>query len=188
MHEQFWIIYLFLCLVSFFSFGTSVLHTFRKHSESLQSGYNLLKLSNILAWVTGVFVIVNSKSLISFEAYLLGSIFQIFSLVFFYWLKFLVKKRFSIAFSLDTPQFLFREGPYKRIRHPFYTCYLLNYLSIAVVMGSLLNLMAFLFNVFVYVWAAKLEERKFLQSDLKHDYLGYIQEAGMFLPRIWKRS
>jgi protein-S-isoprenylcysteine O-methyltransferase Ste14 len=41
---------------------------------------------------------------------------------------------------------------------------------------------------FTYYFAARFEEKKFLESDLKNSYQKYQTQTGMFFPRIVKRQ
>lgn len=92
-------------------------------------------------------------------------------------------QRLSIAFSPDGPAHVFKEGPFRRIRHPFYASYVLSYVAGFVatldpwLAGAALAVMA------VFHRAAVFEERKFLQGALAGEYEVYQREAGMYFPR-----
>jgi protein-S-isoprenylcysteine O-methyltransferase Ste14 len=90
----------------------------------------------------------------------------------------------SLAFSNDVPAFLLQRGPYRRVRHPFYTAYALSWLAVVVLTWSGVALMVFLIISALYVTAALREERKFLRSTLAADYRAYQQRTGMFLPFV----
>lgn len=170
-----------VCFIVFLNFGLSIFNVFVANDKHQKLGYNLLKLGNILTWL-GSFYLVYSVAEIRQMNFMLGTLIQLFCLGLFLYLKSLMKKKLTIAFSLDQPQYLFKIGPYKYIRHPFYLCYLLSYLSVAIAMPHWISFSNFIVMALVYFWAARLEEQKFNNSHLNQEYLHYKSEAGMFWP------
>lgn len=88
----------------------------------------------------------------------------------------------SLAFSTDAPTFLNESGPYRWVRHPFYTAYAISWLAVCAITGHPAAAAVFVVMMSLYVYAAYQEERKFLQSRFAADYRGYQQRTGMFLP------
>lgn len=88
----------------------------------------------------------------------------------------------SLAFSTDAPTFLNESGPYRWVRHPFYTAYALSWLAVCAITAHPAAAAVFVVMMSLYVRAALQEERKFLQSPLTVDYRAYQQRTGMFLP------
>jgi protein-S-isoprenylcysteine O-methyltransferase Ste14 len=91
-------------------------------------------------------------------------------------------KGLTVAFTNDTPKRIVRDGPYRWVRHPFYLSYLLFWLANALATSAWEPWLVFAFMVGLYTAAAKMEERKFARSALRHDYARYKREIGMFLP------
>lgn len=89
----------------------------------------------------------------------------------------------SFAFSGDLPRHLNRNGPYRRIRHPFYAAYLLGWLITPSATGEPLTLLPFVVMTLMYIAAARKEEQKFEATALRADYALYRREAGLFWPR-----
>lgn len=93
----------------------------------------------------------------------------------------------TLAFSRDLPNALIDRGPYRYVRHPFYTSYTLYWLA-----GSLATLTwwvaapSIMASIF-YVVAARSEERKFAASRLAGAYADYRSRTGMFLPLPGRR-
>ena len=103
------------------------------------------------------------------------------------WLFFLAvranrARRLSVAFTTDVPEHLVSSGPYRYIRHPFYTSYCLTWLASAVVAHSVLLLASFVCMTRLSRWAARFEERKFSESGLASVYRRYRANTGMFIP------
>ena len=98
------------------------------------------------------------------------------------------KAPLSIAFAELSPSHVVVEGPYRYIRHPFYTSYLLAWVAGALTTGHVgIWLLAAIMGGFYY-WAAALEETWFAQSERAESYAAYRRKTGMFLPRLAKRS
>ena len=90
----------------------------------------------------------------------------------------------TLAFTEDRPKMLFHEGPYRWIRHPFYTSYMTFWLGTFVADGSLVSFgTAAMLGAF-YISAARHEEKKFARSELAKPYRNYATQTGMFLPKL----
>ena len=77
-----------------------------------------------------------------------------------------------------------RTGPYRLIRHPFYTAYTLTWTGGFAATGwwpagAIAGVMAG-----VYYCAARQEELDFLHSPLREEYLLLMSATGRFLPRL----
>ncbi|PWR22167.1 methyltransferase family protein [Zavarzinia compransoris] len=94
------------------------------------------------------------------------------------------RQRLSLAFSKDAPAFLLVEGPYRLVRHPFYTAYLLYWIGGAIAAREAWLLLAVAVMAAGFAWAALREEGKFAASSLGGAYAAYRARTGMFLPRL----
>lgn len=92
------------------------------------------------------------------------------------------RSKLSLAFSDDAPASLNQSGPYRFIRHPFYTAYSLTWLAAAVATAHPAAFAALVMMVAFYWVAARREEKKFLSSPLADSYRCYRKSAGMFFP------
>lgn len=90
--------------------------------------------------------------------------------------------KLSLAFSGDVPTDLNRSGPYRFIRHPFYTSYTLTWLAAAVASAHPAAFAALFIMAAFYLSAARREEKKFLRSPLAESYRRYRKSTGMFFP------
>jgi protein-S-isoprenylcysteine O-methyltransferase Ste14 len=88
----------------------------------------------------------------------------------------------AFAFSPVTPRLLVRAGPYRLVRHPIYTAYLLAWLAGPVLSGEPWLLGTTLCMAAWYYRAARQEEREFAAGDLAEEYKAYRDQAGMFFP------
>lgn len=88
------------------------------------------------------------------------------------------------AFDPDNPVSLVTEGPYRLVRHPFYTSYILFWGGFALGTWSIWSLPVLAVMVTLYIVAARGEERKFLATDMAGEYASYRARTGMFVPRF----
>ena len=93
------------------------------------------------------------------------------------------EQRLSIAYSNDEPTALLQSGPYARIRHPFYTAYILFWFAGAVLNQSALLTGFAIAITYLYFEAARLEEAKFASSQLAQAYRAYQSKSGLFWPK-----
>lgn len=94
------------------------------------------------------------------------------------------KERPSFAFLPVTPQGFTQAGPYRRIRHPIYSAYLLGWLAGPIATGQPLLLLTVAWMGFLYYRAARQEEIQFATSGVAREYAAYQRRSGMFLPRV----
>lgn len=80
-------------------------------------------------------------------------------------------------------QELVTSGPYRVVRHPIYTAFLLMFIGIELVVASWLIVLTFPLLWF-FVWQAKKEELLLTRS-FGQAYRDYARRTGMLLPRIW---
>lgn len=109
----------------------------------------------------------------------------LFSVLLFWWAaRAFQGDRPSIAFSPGAPARLVTSGPYRYVRHPFYSAYMLFWLAFAVSAWNMFALVPALVMGIIYYRAASKEEYAILNSDLRDEYLAYSRSTGMFFPLI----
>ena len=91
------------------------------------------------------------------------------------------------AFDTEHPVSLVTSGPYRYVRHPFYTSYLTFWIGMAVSTWSLWSVPLVALMALLYTVAARGEEQKFANSPMAADYAAYRARAGMFWPRLGGR-
>ncbi|MCB1648746.1 MAG: isoprenylcysteine carboxylmethyltransferase family protein [Pseudomonadales bacterium] len=104
------------------------------------------------------------------------------SLLFFWWAIFTAKK-LDFAFSNQVGNIV-TTGPFRIVRHPFYTSYILSWFSSALLFNSLILWITLLYLIAFYFLSARKEEGVILKSVYSDEYKKYIQNVGMFLPRM----
>ena len=115
----------------------------------------------------------------------LGISIQTSSAALFAWaIQTTYRRRLSVAYNSDLPQFLLDSGPFGVIRHPFYASYILFWLSFIIMQPSIINVSMALVLFGFYRNAALFEEAKFAGSALASAYQDYSERTGMFLPKF----
>jgi protein-S-isoprenylcysteine O-methyltransferase Ste14 len=82
----------------------------------------------------------------------------------------------------DAPQEIVTWGPYARIRHPFYSSFVLALLAGVLVAPGWGTLAMLLLGVSALSLTARREERRLLASSLGAVYRDYMRSTGRFLP------
>lgn len=88
------------------------------------------------------------------------------------------------AFEGKRPESLLTNGPYRHIRHPFYSSYLLLWSAWAIATWSLIAILPVVALIGLYVRAALQEERGIAETSLANEYEQYRRKAGLFWPRL----
>lgn len=91
---------------------------------------------------------------------------------------------FNSVFATTEARPVVRSGPFRYIRHPFYTSYIVYWLGVAIAAWHPLSPLALAVLVPAYIIAARGEERNFDTSPHAQDYAEYRRSAGLFWPRL----
>ena len=92
--------------------------------------------------------------------------------------------RLTLAFSEDLPSRLITVGPYRYVRHPFYSSYIVFWVAASANVVGVVHWLIPLIAAPLYFYAAMQEEGKFARSDLANDYDAYRSRTGMVLPKL----
>lgn len=93
-------------------------------------------------------------------------------------------ERPGIAYTLRAPSSLVYSGPYRFVRHPIYTAYILCWIGASLIgptVGALLLTCAI---TYLYYKTVIFEEAVIEGSDLALEYQRYKEKTGMFVPRL----
>lgn len=124
---------------------------------------------------------------LTWERSMAGSVLYICAAGLFWWaIQASLGKTFSGAFSPDAPVHLHAAGPYRFIRHPFYTSYILTWIAGWVVAAQWWLIPTVAVMIVIYVLASSAEEAKFLRSPLAGAYQQYRFRTGRFFPNLVK--
>lgn len=119
--------------------------------------------------------------------WVLGMVIFLFiaALALFWWTIATTRRnRPDVAHHEAPPHQIYRNGPYRIVRHPFYLAYILFWIGTALSVGALQWFGALLFTVWYGVLAYQ-EERRFIESDLGDIYADYQKKSWMLFPVPW---
>ena len=176
---------LVLCIVTFGSFVWAIRCFFRTE-EGMRPGMRLISLAGSVFMVIHLLVLAwpaLQRSGALEQAVAAGTYLAALGI---FWASVKVNRArpLTLAFSNDHPEHMVREGPYRFIRHPFYTSYLLAWVAGAIGAFQPWLLLSAVFMGFIYYRAARQEEAKFLSGRFGEQYRQYQCQAGMFWPRL----
>lgn len=118
-------------------------------------------------------------------AQLIGMLIMAASLLLF-WGAVRASSRARLRFAFDNalPQALVTDGPYRRIRHPFYASYLIFWAGWALATWSPWALAPVAIMSALYIIAARHEETLLGNSAMSQAYDKYRTQAGLFWPKL----
>jgi protein-S-isoprenylcysteine O-methyltransferase Ste14 len=93
-------------------------------------------------------------------------------------------RRLPIAFAGNLPDFIYRTGPYRFVRHPFYLSYILCWIGTSVATRDLWSWTVPLAMTVLYIAVAWREEQRFQRSRLSKAYDAYRKRTAMFVPTL----
>ena len=96
-------------------------------------------------------------------------------------------KRLNFAFG-DFSGKIICSGPYRFMRHPFYTSYSLVWTASTLLFNSPVLWITLIYLIAFYLSSAMSEEKAILSSEMAGEYESYCKDTNMFIPRIksWK--
>ncbi|MBL7543265.1 MAG: isoprenylcysteine carboxylmethyltransferase family protein [Bdellovibrionaceae bacterium] len=185
------VVLLFLCYLSFWY---SSLKIFKTTKELNRKHRIFFKLLTIGLWNYSLITLAfmspdlwgQTRINLQLKEIFLISFMLLISLSLFWYAKRTIENvKFDVIFSKKTPEVIVMEGPYRLIRHPFYTSYIVTYLGLILLNYNFLVSLVAGVLVVDYVFAALNEEKKFLTSSFSKEYKSYQSKTKMFFPFIF---
>jgi protein-S-isoprenylcysteine O-methyltransferase Ste14 len=186
-----------MTILNFLSFAVGGLTLLRfglgmrwfQHAKERNASKRLLEISAYLSAVVQLLVILISPAVpVAFQ--LLGVTLYGLGLVVFGWARSAHgSQRPAFAGVAVIPSFLTQTGPYRVIRHPIYTAYLLAWLAGPVIAAQPWLLLTTIWMFALHYRAARQEELSFAHTPLAVEYAAYQRRTGMFVPNpfVWLR-
>lgn len=175
-------LYLGSLLCCYFSFWYGSLNFFNHKTQTTKVHRVVLRLLTLFVWNFSYLAVLRGDSATGGRL-ILSLVFNTYALVLFWLTLFHVKNiHFAVIFDEMGPKNFHKSGPYKLIRHPFYSSYVFVYLGLVISQNSILLCATALFLVGYYFYAAKTEEKNFLSSIFASEYANYQSKTSMFGP------
>lgn len=158
---------------------------FNKKNIKLNWQWSALKVATISFWIFSVIAIHNTAFSINLTN-ITFILLNMFSLIFFIsTFKTTSKLTFDNIFTDRAPENIVTYGPYKWVRHPYYTSYMLTYSSVLLVDQNAILVFLILVIFALYFFATADEETKILSSDQGRTYADYRSRTKKFIPYIF---
>ncbi len=171
---------LLMGLLCFIAFSWGVRGHFRSTGR-LAPGMKLISALSLIGFLWFVLRLLRQGDSLAWP---LAMLCFIAGFALFFWaVRTTRRARPALAYDEAKPDALFRDGPYRHVRHPFYLSYLIFWLGTALATPGLLPWAVPFIMLATYRDAALREERSFEDSPLAISYAQYRAQAGMFLPR-----
>jgi protein-S-isoprenylcysteine O-methyltransferase Ste14 len=157
----------------------------RAHFSSQRLPVGTILISIVVVITTFAFLYLQWALVQPLPAVLAGFLVQLAGLALFWAAIFASREaRLRLAFDAENPDSLVTSGPYKYLRHPFYTSYLVFWAGWAIALWTPWTLLFLAVILAIYTHAARGEERKFSNSPLAGQYEEYRRRTGFFWPRM----
>jgi protein-S-isoprenylcysteine O-methyltransferase Ste14 len=176
-----------LTALSIFVIGThAIIGKSHFKSKEMPAGANLVAVAVLMTLAVYLLLLWTNEA--PAIAQLVGLVLGVISLWLFH--RTVAASRdgaLHFAFDVEHPVSLVTSGPYRYVRHPFYTSYLIFWAAIALGTWSIWAIPVLALIVAMYTIAARDEERKFANSPMAADYAAYRARTGMFWPKLGNR-
>jgi protein-S-isoprenylcysteine O-methyltransferase Ste14 len=146
-----------------------------------QSGTWLVSTSSVLGFILAIYAIWSIDNIHAWAV--LGVALQSASLFLFGWsIGTSGKRNLGLALNDNSSKRLITEGPYKWVRHPFYTSYILFWVANIAIASSLFTLFPAIFLISIYLHASRSEDRV-LAKLFADEYPTWHKRTGAFFPK-----
>jgi protein-S-isoprenylcysteine O-methyltransferase Ste14 len=186
-----------MTILSFLSFAVAGLTLLRfglgmkwfQHARERTASKRLLEASAyVSAFVQLLVILISPPAPLPLRV--LGVALYVLALVVFGWARLAHgTQRPAFVGVAVIPSFLTQTGPYRVIRHPIYTGYLLAWFAGPVIAAQPWLLLPAVWMFFLHYRAARQEELSFAHTPFARDYAAYQRRTGMFVPNpfAWLR-
>ena len=152
-------------------------------SRAMPLGANLISLAALLSLAIYIWLLWTTEA--PLLAQLAGVIIGALGLwLFFRTIAASQDRGLHFAFDPDNPVSLVTTGPYRVVRHPFYTSYLIFWVAMSLGAWSVWGIVVLVLLTAMYSFAARTEEAKFATTPMAAEYEAYRKRAGMFWPKV----
>jgi|GEM_PF-2013666 len=178
------LIFLVTISVCYSTFYWSVIGVFETKEDRYQNLFTFLKVFSIFFWLLSLYMTLKTPDLSS-SRLAIGIFLNLCSLSIFWWASKSIKNQnFATIYGKDVPLKVFKGGPFKYVRNPFYSSYILCYSSTTFTLNSMTLLVLLMTLTLAYLVAVKIEENKFMYSKDFRNYLSYKKNTGRFIPKV----
>jgi protein-S-isoprenylcysteine O-methyltransferase Ste14 len=172
-----------LAIAAFGSMAWGTIRFFRTDKQPSSLGLRLITSAGILFLILHLVCLFRAPLAPGIPVATGAALYALCTALFWWAVQANRRHPLSAIFSTDAPEHLTDCGPYRFIRHPFYTSYLCAWLAGVFATQQWYLIGTTLVMLLVYIWAARQEEQKFMHSPLASSYVYYRRNAGLFWPK-----
>jgi len=159
-------------------------------------------INHIDLYILRIFILYEVTTFILFVAYpssiewatfeiplwlsIIGAILGALSLLLFVWVHLSLGKFFTYKIQIAENQELVRKGPYKHVRHPMYSAFILLHISVFLITYNWFIAITWSFGLLVVLIFRIRKEEQLILEKFGEIYSAYMKETRRFLPRIFK--
>lgn len=112
-----------------------------------------------------------------------GIVVVVLSLILWAWSQVVLGENWSARVVVRKDHSLTTTGPYRWVRHPMYTSYIL--LALGVLLGSANLIVGGSLSLYVWLTVSRaVQEEELMTQIFGQDYLDWAQKTGRYLPRL----
>lgn len=153
-------------------------------SDRLEAGAQLIAVMVFVSAAVIAWLIWTREQNLTVQA--LGLLLQLVAFGVFWWAIAATRKaRLLAAFTASDPQSLVTIGPYRHVRHPFYTSYILFWFASALATSVWWALVLPVVMFVIYWRAAAGEEARFADTAMASDYAAFKRGRRRFFPGLF---
>lgn len=150
-----------------------------------------LRLSLLAASVVGMIIFLTSPKAMAWASIPLpatirwiGFAVTVIALVLFGWVLKSLGHNFSTSLTIRQDQTLIETGPYKWVRHPMYTAFILIWTGFLLHSANWFIGMTGILCFLMTIWVRTPLEEKMMIEKFGQKYVDYMNRTGRFLPKI----
>ncbi|MHA2426185.1 MAG: isoprenylcysteine carboxylmethyltransferase family protein [Candidatus Thorarchaeota archaeon] len=162
--------------------------------ESLMDKPTIFLSIVILAYFASMFVYILLPDWIFWahlELYIIirwsGVALGVASIFLLTWIHHTLGRQYAAKLEIQKDHELIEAGPYKKVRHPMYTVFILFSLAVALISSNLLILIFAILIAIPFHWISRREERMLIEQ-FGEDYQKYMNRTGRFLPPFRRKD
>lgn len=169
-----------LQLIAYGGFISSSIFFFKKSNTK---NFNIL-IIKVVGSSLMLFNLYQTYIIDSFEVIAwLGSLCLLISCITFYWAIYENRKTpLNFAFTDLEKVRLVKTGPYRLVRHPFYSSYIIAWIGAFLLSFSIISFLLSTILILMYFKSSYAEEQGFLDGPLREEYRKYIRTTNRFFP------
>ncbi len=148
-----------------------------------KSGTGLVSIASLLGFISILYTIWTYEG--NYLWPVLGVALQAVSLFLFGWcIGASGRKNLGLALNENSPKKLITEGPYRLVRHPFYTSYIIFWTGSVAVASSIFTIFSAILLITIYFYISRRED-KVLAELFEDEFPKWHKNTGAFFPK-WR--